>query len=190
MCICRLTLACISSEISKKASSNANSSWLAFHDCFFLLTVVDSGQLTHLVCLPHCPWTISRRLVSSAVRCRLSLSVTLPQLPSQGSFVSTAFSGVPLPAALASLRPAFPTPLPVALKISSSGLCLVSRQNKQKGRLLVAPPHNITMAMASYSTTLSAPKQEQQHEMQFTAIPRTPHFVDYYPSAGDTVSSF
>ena len=24
-----------------------------------LLTVVDSGQRTHLVCLPHCPWTLS-----------------------------------------------------------------------------------------------------------------------------------
>ena len=46
-----------------------------------LLTIVDSGLRTHLVNLPHCPWTISRRLVSSAVRCRLLLCVSLHQLP-------------------------------------------------------------------------------------------------------------
>ena len=61
-----------------------------------LLTVVDSGLRTHLVCLRHCPWTITHRLVSSVVRCRPPLCVTLRQLLLWVPF-SNSFSGIPLP---------------------------------------------------------------------------------------------
>ena len=106
-CICRLTLACISSEISTSHEER----WL-------ILT-----GLTSLILDP-----ISCQLVSSAVRCRLPTAL-LPR-PSP-----TASSGFLLLTPLA-----FPYPLPVTSKIAGSGLCLVSRQNKQKERLLTGPP--------------------------------------------------
>ena len=61
-----------------------------------LLIVVDSGLRTHLVCLPHCPWTLSHP--TGPFCCPLS---TAPQRhPSPTSFsrflLPTAFSGVPL----------------------------------------------------------------------------------------------
>ena len=123
LCICRLSLTCSFREISTRVL----------------------GMPTHLDWLPHC-WPLSTqdcelilsvfltspglyltRLVSSAVRCQLPLSITLRQLPSLGSFFQ-----------LPSL--AFLCQLPVSSKISSSGLCLVSRQNRQRDRLLGGPP--------------------------------------------------
>ena len=96
-----------------------------------LLTVVDSGLRTHLVCLPHCPWTLSHP--NGLFCCPLSTAPLRHNSP-------TAFSGFLFPnARLVSLG------LPVASKISSSGLCLVSRQNKQKDRLLGAPPHSVSV---------------------------------------------
>ena len=105
LCICRLTLASISSEISKKLLG--------------MLIYLDWSSSLLLN-------SISCRLVTSAVRCRLPLCVTLRQLASVGSFFQL-LSRVPFPTS-------------GRVEISSSGLCLVSRQNKQKYRLLGAPP--------------------------------------------------
>ena len=65
MCICRLTPAWISSEISTKLLG------MPTHLDRFSLTALDS---------------LSCRLVTSAVRCRLATRVTLRQLPSSSSF--------------------------------------------------------------------------------------------------------
>ena len=66
MCICRLTLAWISSENST-----------THEECRFILTGLPSLRLDPLSC----------RLVTSPVRCRLATRVTLRQLPSLSSFV-------------------------------------------------------------------------------------------------------
>ena len=66
-CICRLSPACILRETSTKAIRNATHLWLS--------------SLTASFCWPSFPWTaISLWLVSSALRCRLHLSVFLCQL--------------------------------------------------------------------------------------------------------------
>ena len=89
--ICRLTLACISSEIPTK-----------------LL-----GMLTHLDCSSLN--SISCRLVSSAVRCRQPLCVSLHQLLLSVPSSNSSLTGVPLPTS-------------ARVEISGSGLCLVSCQ--------------------------------------------------------------
>ena len=66
MCICRLTLAWISSENST-----------THEECCLILTCLGSLLLDPLSC----------RLVTSAVRCRLATRVTLCQLTSLSSFV-------------------------------------------------------------------------------------------------------
>ena len=96
LCICRLSLTCSFREISTR-----------------LL-----GMPTHLVCLPHCPWTLSHA--------DWSLLLSIVDCPSASPFInrsfwvpfSNSFSGVPLPTALASLGLAFPRPLPVLSEIS------------------------------------------------------------------------
>ena len=75
---------------------------------------------------PHCFWTLSHAdwsLLLSSVDC---LSVPFPN----------CFLWFPLPTPLSDL----PVPTSGRVEILSSGLCLVSRQNKQKDRLLGAPP--------------------------------------------------
>ena len=74
VCICRRTLAWISSETSTK-----------------LL-----GMLTHLEQSSSLLWTSSHQTGLSAVRCQLPTRVTLRQLPSSSSFVQLP-SRVPLP---------------------------------------------------------------------------------------------
>ena len=91
-----------------------------------LLTVVDSGLRTHLVCLPHCPWTISPDW---------SLLLSVIDGSSASPF-ATALSGLLFPTP--SL--AFPCQLMVSSKMSTSGLCLASLQNRQRDRLLGGPP--------------------------------------------------
>ena len=120
LCICRLTLACISSEISTKLLG--------------MPTHPDWPSLTASFCWPlltlDCKLILSvflTALVSSTVHCRLPLCVTLCQLPSLSSFFQLSLSGVPLPTS-------------GHIEISSSGLCLGSHQNKQKDCLLGAPP--------------------------------------------------
>ena len=96
-----------------------NSSWLVFPLCFLLLTVIDSGLLTHL------DW---------------SLLLSVLDCPSPSFFANCPLL-VPFPAVpLASLGPAFPSPHPVSSEILSSGFCLVLRQNRQRNRLPSVPP--------------------------------------------------
>ena len=106
LCICRLTLAWISSDIIYKASRNANPSWPVF---------------------PHCCWTLSPPTGLSAVRCRLPTRVTLRQLPSLSSFVQL----------LDSRFLAYVRSRPRSRVLT---LCQVSRQNRQRDRLLGGPP--------------------------------------------------
>ena len=112
-CSCRLTLACIYSEISTKLSG------MPIHPDRPSLTASEPYLMpTGLFC------------------CLVSTPTALLPRPSP-----TASCGFLLPTGrLASLGPAFPTPLLVSSEISSPGLCLVSRQNKQLDRLLGAPP--------------------------------------------------
>ena len=81
------------------------------------------GMPTHL-CLPHC------LLLLTVVDCLSASPFT--NSPSLGSFANCL--------SLAFLEPASPLPLPVSPEISSSGLCLVLRQNRQRDRLLGRPP--------------------------------------------------
>ena len=97
-CICRLTLECISCEISTKLP----------------------GMPTH----PDWP----------------SLTASAPYLMPTGLFccpVSTANCVFRVPL---SNSPRVRLPTSGRVEISSSGLCLVSRQNRQRGRLLSRPP--------------------------------------------------
>ena len=104
---CRLTLACISSEISTNHG-----------ECWLILTSLPSLLLD----------SISYRLVSllSGIDCRLPFIVSLRQLLPLSSFFQL-LTGVPLSTSS-------------RVEISSSGLCLVSRQNRQRDRLLSRPP--------------------------------------------------
>ena len=97
LCICRLTLACISSEISTKLlGMSTHSYW---------------PSLTAFFC-----WSLSTD------------PLYLPSPTASSEFLfSNYFSRVPLPTSS-------------RVEISNSGLCLVSRQYKQKDRLLGAPP--------------------------------------------------
>ena len=105
LCIYRLTLAWISSENSTT------------HEEFWLiLTGLSSLLLGSLSC----------RVVTSAIRCRLATRVTLRQLPSVSSFVQLS-TGVLFQ-------------LLVTLSSQIQTLCLVSRQNRQRDRLLGEPP--------------------------------------------------
>ena len=95
---CRLTLAWISTENS------------TYHEeCWLILIGLPSLMLDSLSC----------RLVTSAVRCRL------PNCH-PASAVANCLLWVPL----SNSSLAFPYPLLVTSKIAGSGLCLVSRQNK------------------------------------------------------------
>ena len=86
------------------------------------------GMQTHLDWFPSLLLDpFSCRLVSSAVRCQLPFCVTLRQLLLWIPFANHSLTGVPLPTS-------------GCVEISSSGLCLASRQNKQKDCLLAAPP--------------------------------------------------
>ena len=62
-----------------------------------LLTVVDSGLWTHLVCLPYCLWTLSHP--TSLFCCSLSTAPLRHPSPTplSGFLFPTPFSGVPLP---------------------------------------------------------------------------------------------
>ena len=83
-------------------------------ECWLILTGLPSLLLDPISC----------RLVSS-----LPLSVARRQLTSLSSFTNSSLS----------LSLAFPYPLPVTSKIAGSGLCLVSRQNRQRDRLVCGP---------------------------------------------------
>ena len=74
---CRLSLGVYFSRNFSKATRNANSSWLVFPHCFLLLTVVDSGLLTHL------DWSLLLSVLDSSLRLpsTTDLSVFLYQLP-------------------------------------------------------------------------------------------------------------
>ena len=70
------------------------------------------------------PYLMPTRL--SAVRCRLVTLVTLRQLQLRAPFFQ--------------LSSRVPFPLPVTRDLQSKTLCLVSRQNRQRNRLLGGPP--------------------------------------------------
>ena len=89
-----------------------------YEECWLILTGLPSLLLDPISC----------RLVSSlsSVDCQLPLSIARRELllwvPSSKCWL------------------AFPYPLPVTSKIAGSGLCFVSRQNRQRDRLLSGPP--------------------------------------------------
>ena len=126
---CRLTLACILRETSTKCSNNADifSRWLARPLCS------SSGFSSRLsdFCCSDILWAVHSKPTALLSRPLSTASLRFPS--------PTALLWVPFPAApLASLGPAFPPPLTVSSEISSSGLCLVSQQNRQRDRLLGA----------------------------------------------------
>ena len=115
LCLCRLSPAYICAKFLQ-ATRNADSSLTAFLTADrYRLKTANSSCLSSSLPLD----SISRRQVSSVVRCRLPLNVTLRQLTSgfSGFLLPTALTGVPLPTALASLGPAFPPPLVVSSEI-------------------------------------------------------------------------
>ena len=80
LCICRLTLACICAKLLQ-ATRNANSSLTVFLTADRCrLKTANSSCLSFLLTQD----SISRRLVSTAVRCRLPLCVSLHQLTLSG----------------------------------------------------------------------------------------------------------
>ena len=92
LCICRLTLACICGKLLQ-ATTNANSSLTVFLTADRCrLRTANSSCLSSSLALE----SISRRLVSSAVRCRPPLCVSLHQLLSGFSrtFLSYPTSGL------------------------------------------------------------------------------------------------
>ena len=108
-CICRLLLACISSEISTRLL-----------ECQHILT----GLPSLLPSADRCRlWTANSSCLSSSLAPGLShadwsLLLSSIDCPSASPFANCLLS-IPFSTALASLWPAFPTPLPVASKISS-----------------------------------------------------------------------
>ena len=118
-----------------KAIWNANSSSLVFPHCFLLLTVVDSGLLTHL------DWSLLLFVLdclSASLFANCPLWVPLP----------TGSLCVPLPiASLASLGPAFSPPFPVSSEISESKPYVWFRAKTDKGIVCLADhPHSVTNA--------------------------------------------
>ena len=114
--ICRLSQGVYFSWNFFKATRNANSSWLVFLHCFLLLSVVDSGLLTHL------DWSFQ-------LRSRLLLCVSLRQLTLSGLLFQ-------LPLWLLLDLPFLPH---FRSRRRSLVLCLVSQQNRQRDRLLSGP---------------------------------------------------
>ena len=76
--------------------------------------------------LPSLLWTSSHPTDLSPIRYRLLTRVTLRQLPLRAP-LSNSLTGVPFL-------------LPVTRDLESKTLCLVSRQNRQRNRLLGGPP--------------------------------------------------
>ena len=114
-------------KLLQKGANNADifSRWLARPLCSSLGF---SSRLPDFCWL----WHSQSRPLSSSLHCRLP-SLRLPS-PTEPLWV-------PWPTApLASLGPVFPPSLPVSLEISSSGICLVSHQNRQRNRLPGIPP--------------------------------------------------
>ena len=128
LCICRLSLTCSFRKISTRLLGMPTHLWPSSS----LLTVVDSGLRTHLVCLPHCPWTLSHP--TGLFCCPFSTAPLRHPLRTafSGFIFPTAFSVVPLPISLASLGSAFFPPLQVSLEISilSPLFGFVPRQSK------------------------------------------------------------
>ena len=112
----------------------------------------------------------SSSLMLDSLSCRLVSSALLLRLPSP-----TASCGFLLPTGrLVSLGPAFPTPVPVSSEISSPGFCLVSRQNKQKDRLLGAPfswCHNIGMGFSLEKCTMLVMNSWKRHMTEGMKLP-------------------
>ena len=126
-CICRLTLACICAKL-QQATRNANSSFDVFLTADRCrLWTANSFCLSSSLPLD----SISCRLVSSAVRGRQPLCVSLRQLPSLGSFFQLVWLLLDLP-----FLPHFRS----RRRSRFQAICLVSRQNRQRDRLLSGPP--------------------------------------------------
>ena len=126
LCICRLMLTCICAKLLQ-ATRNANS-------CLTVFLTADRCRLrtANSYCLT--------RLVSSAVCCRLPLSVPLRQLLLWVT-VPTAFSGVPLVYCPGFCRICLSSPTSSLVgDLDSKPFCLVFRLNRQMDRLLGRPP--------------------------------------------------